>query len=160
MLNEGRTKPLDSEKAKDILHTKCSNALKAFSRNKRYIFRGIQDFDGDYGYINSSNFEDRTSANASNEYTILINDILPSWKKYPKRNIICTISGAYASDYGVTYNVFPFNGTKIGVCPSMDIWSSFAYSLGGHTLPYINNFIIRLLYYITTAVDDINKIIY
>ncbi len=79
----------------------------------------------EYAYMDSSKFKERTSAHTTNEYTILMNHILDSWKQYPKRNVICSTDDNNATTYGDTYHVFPFDNTKIGVCSNFDIWSSF-----------------------------------
>jgi hypothetical protein len=81
-----------------------------------------------------------------NLYTILMSDILDSWKKFPKRNRshICTTDVYKADAFGSTkYYVFPKNNAKIGVCSSEDIWDGF-----------INK------YDFLTAVELVRKIVY
>lgn len=123
--NSGRSKDISFDKTKEMLHKNCSQALKAWKKNKGYIYRGSYTKIGKYGYMDSSKFKERTSANTTNEYTVLINHILDSWKQYPKRNVICSTDDNNAATYGDTYHVFPFDNTKIGVCSNFDIWSSF-----------------------------------
>lgn len=63
-----------------------------------------------------------------NVYTILMSEIFHSWKDFPKRNRshICSLGLDTANKFNnCTYYVFPKNGTKIGVCPDKDIWTSF-----------------------------------
>jgi hypothetical protein len=143
ILNEGRSRKISEDRAKDLLTSKCSDSLKAWKKNDgSYIFRGVDNIN-DYLRINSSVKKERMSANTTNEYTFLINHILSSWKKYPLRNIICSTSDKNAGHYGTTYNVFPVNGTRIGVCSNEDIWFSFRKS-GILNLDNVNDFIFNL----------------
>lgn len=116
-----RSKEISGEKAVDIIRTKCRNSLKGTIIERSFVHR-IHDPQR-YLYVEPSKFE-RYSKNTSNEYTILVDHILPSWKKFPKRSksIVCRSIATYQ-----TYNfvVFPFDGSKIGVCPSNDFWYSF-----------------------------------
>lgn len=118
-INEGRSRPIDSVEKTKLLG-KCSDAIY----NKYPIFRGFDGRDEAY-VVNPSDFT-RKSANTENYYTVLI-DNLPDWKDYPKRSksIICTTDSYKARRYGNVYKVYPVDGSKIGVCPSDDIWPSF-----------------------------------
>jgi len=126
ILNEGRSKSITEEEAIDLLTTKCKKSLKIFQKQSGYIFRGV-DNNNDFLYINPNNFEDRKSRNTSNEYTEMFNYILPSWKRYPKRSIICSTDYTYSRSfgYGNTFCVFPYDGANIAVCSHTDIWNSF-----------------------------------
>jgi hypothetical protein len=94
---------------------------------------------------------ERVSANTSNVYTLLI-DNLRSWSEYPKRSrsIICSTSAFNAAGYGVhnpPHQVFPEDGAKIGVAPRSDIWNSFEKGLSEisvPTLPQFNELILTL----------------
>jgi hypothetical protein len=66
------------------------------------------------------------SLNTANYYTLIINND-PSWSAFPKRNVIASTEPR--NPYPGTYVLLPYDGTKIGVCLSYDIWMSF------HTIP-------------------------
>jgi len=144
ILNEGRSKRVNIEHAKLMLFNECSDAFKAWRRNKeKYIYRGFDASDY-YMTIDSKKFPERASANTTNEYTILFNHILKSWTKYPRRNVICSTDDINAASYGYTYFVFPVNGTKIGVCSDQDIWLSFKKGMGGRSLYRVNDFMFEV----------------
>ena len=73
----------------------------------------------------------RVAADAGNEYTLLISDILPSWRDFPKRNycIICAGLRKSAEEYLApgksVYCVLPRNGSRVAIAPSPDMWDSF-----------------------------------
>lgn len=125
ILNEGRSASISLDNAKEKLHKNCSDALKAWRKNGGYIYRGVRGMKNEYAYMDSTKYDERASANTTNEYTVLINHILDSWKQYPKRNVICITENVFASGHGATYHIFPYNGTKIGICSGFDIWESF-----------------------------------
>lgn len=117
--DENRNKILDFKEAKHILKTKCKKAFNAPSS----IYRGTMK-DLKYYLVTPSDKFLRPSAHTRNYYTLIINND-PSWSKFPKRQIICSTSKEISRGYGSLYNVFPFDGAKIGICASEDIWSSF-----------------------------------
>jgi len=122
LLKEDRSKPISKEEAEKIINTKCKASLKGTP-----IYRGKRRTSPfNFGIIDPKKYV-RTSADTLNYYTLLIDHILPEWKNYPKRSqsIICSTSPEYAKSYGSVYMVYPFDGSKIGVCPRGDIWSSF-----------------------------------
>lgn len=116
-----RSREISIEQFKKLLDTKCKK-----SKNIKNIFRGVAGVRYSYGYVEPSKFV-RKSANTDNYYTLLL-DNLSSWKKYPKRSksIVCSTNEDYADAYGWPYIVYPFDGSKIGVCSSIDIWESFS----------------------------------
>ena len=124
ILQEGRGTNLDLEDAIGIIQDYCMQAYNGYINGSR-IYRGIQ-YDTDYYFVDPKAGKPRVSANTKNYYT-LINDNSPYWKGYPKRSesLICTTNRNVAIDYGVSYVVLPYNGAKIGVCPSVDYWFSF-----------------------------------
>ena len=124
-LKENRTKTISKEEAVDIITKKCHNNTKIM-KQKAYIYRGISSFSYSTGYINSNTGSPRMSANTINYMTLLM-DNLPSWKNYPKRSrgIICSTDEFNSDSYGNVYHVFPFDNSKIGVCPKNDAWDSF-----------------------------------
>lgn len=79
-------------------------------------------------------------------------DILPSWKKWPKRSksLIFINSANAASTYGYnTYFVFPRDGAEIAVCPSTDFWFSFSHldrRLNIDGIPNFNRFFSKFLF--------------
>jgi len=126
LLKEDRSKPISKEEAERIINTKCKASLKGTP-----IYRGRYFEKGLFLEVDPKEFV-RKSADIKNFYTLLIDYILPQWKNYPKRSqsIICSTSPEYAKSYGSVYMVYPFDGSKIGVCPRGDIWYSFLKSLG------------------------------
>ena len=145
LLNEGRSKGISIDEAADTIIKHCSKALTAYY-NKSIIYRGVQE-ESNFISIDPKKHT-RESINTYNYYT-LINDNSPKWKKYPKRSksIICTTSGAEADMYGDIYVVFPYDGSKVGLCPFRDYWYSFPYmgiKAGFSKLVYFNEAIQHL----------------
>lgn len=129
-----------NDKLIKLLSTKYSNALECY-KNECVMFRANKDI-GISAIITPRH---RTSAGTDNVYTLLISEILPSWKNWPKRNnsLIFSLSYDEASRYTdwfteynkpnatieqrQLYNVFPNNDAMVAVCPYEDMWSSFKY---------------------------------
>jgi len=138
LLNEGRSKSITKEVAFETIKKKCKQAYKAY-KNGKNLYRGLEN-NIEYLFVDPKQGSLRKSANTSNYYTLLI-DNNPYWKKYPKRSqsIICTNNYSYASGYGIVYEVFPYDGAKMGVCPSRDFWFSFENTIGdGNSLNFFN----------------------
>lgn len=139
MLNEAEvTQVLTYDKARYILKKKCSEALEIYQNHGVCIYRGAT-FNGPF-ILKKPSQGSRVSANTSNHYTLLI-DNLPCWKGYPKRSksLVCSFDYYVAESYGsTTYNVFPYNGSTIGICPHGDLWTSFE-SIGISYLDQFNN---------------------
>jgi len=158
-LTEGRTQSIDKDKAFKLIDKHCSkNYDKTMGNKVSKIYRGIKNFKQDFGYINSNKGELRTSANTLNYVTLLI-DNLPSWKDYPKRSkgIICSTDEGTAYNYGETYQVFPYDNSKIGICPEHDMWDSFYNTFKGHyIIPDINELLKNTFKYYDIKVDDNN----
>jgi hypothetical protein len=120
LLTEGRTKAINKEEAKNILHTECKQAIKFYEDGNVYINRRIDDFNGLFGVIYpKKGGRGRKSRNTNNLYTLVINNS-PEWSNFPRREIICSTNTIQRD-----YMVFPFDGAKIGVCIDFDIWKSF-----------------------------------
>lgn len=124
-LNEGRSKSVTIDFARNFINKKCQDAIKGTS-----IFRGIDDYTDDYLYIDPSKSQERLSPYAEYNYYNLLLSSLPSWNKYPPRNksIICTTSyynAEHRQDGDFPFRVFPVDGSKIGVCNEGDIWEGF-----------------------------------
>ncbi len=128
-INESRSKFISNEEVKNLLHNECSDALKAFYKGKK-LFRGYYD-NKDYALsIDPKSGKPRKSAYTGSNYYTLLMDNLASWKKYPKRSqsVICSTSYTKAKEYTFSNNVyfvFPYNGSKFGVAPNDDIFTSF-----------------------------------
>jgi hypothetical protein len=128
LLESWRSKVLKPNEAFHILRTKCSEAM---SLNEPMVCRGMdklsQDQEEEEFQLSTPSKFERTSANTSNEYTLLL-DNLPSWKEYPKRSrsLICSNAkgSRYAYGFGYVGIVIPFNGAKFGVCEQNDFWKS------------------------------------
>lgn len=120
-INEGRSKSITIEEAVETIKNKCTDFIK----NGSIVYRGVDDARNAALIVSPANFE-RKSRNTSNYYTLLM-DNLPAWKSYPKRSksIICATDIEYASNMGYAYRVYMFDGSKIGVCPTNDLWESF-----------------------------------
>jgi hypothetical protein len=100
----------------------CKNWTKA----KTEIFRGMPNL-GDYVIVDPKMGDPRLSIEDTNIHLELMSN-LPSWKDYPKydRCVIGGTPGSATGTYGETvYEVVPFDGIKIGVCPYATIWESF-----------------------------------
>jgi len=129
-ITESRSRDLKREEFEKLVRTKYSDAAKRTIENKdgSVIYRGVMDV-GRYAITDPSVGKPRTSANTSNEYTLLI-DNLKVWSDYPKRSrsVVCTTASSYSQNYGDIYIVLPMNGTKIGECSGKDFWESFPYT--------------------------------
>ena len=100
-----------------------SSAIEQYKKGN-IIYRGldIRSDSFDIYHFNSIDNTERRSRNTDNYYTILINHLLPSFKEYPKRQIICSFDDGIALNYGDLFIVLPKNKSKIGVVPKQDIW--------------------------------------
>ncbi len=128
LLTEGRrSKPI---KIDDAFKWIKKNAKKSFESSKKgnIIYRGLQSDSGSL-LVDPMKGKPRKSAYVGSNYYTLLLDNLSSWKQYPKRSksIICTTDKHKAEDYGSAYIVLPKDGSKIGVCPDDDIFTSFKY---------------------------------
>lgn len=112
-----------------LLKTHCSDAWDSLGRG-HVIAKGFGSgtfSTKKYMMMNVANIE-RKSENTANAYTVFMSKVSDSWKRFPPRNrsLICATDISIARGYGTMFYVFPFNGTKIGVCPADDLWGSFA----------------------------------
>jgi len=130
LISEGRSKQIGEDETIKLLEKNCKKAMKASYKGSP-IYRGLES-SVDFAYIDPKKGSPRYSRNTANYYT-LINDNSPAWKKYPKRSesIICSTDKNYADGYGsTTYEVFPYDGAKLGVASERDYWFSFE-NIGG-----------------------------
>lgn len=137
ILSEDAGKPIKTKQIKTpnalqkLVNGEYSEAFQK-ALNGICIYRGCHDKDPVIGheYVVATPGL-RKSQNTTNEYTMLMSDILPAWKEYPKRtrSFICTNSIDRVDDYmrnlEDAFLVLPKNGAKIGVCPERDLWFSF-----------------------------------
>jgi hypothetical protein len=122
-LNEKRGRSVTYEQALDFIKKNCQDAVNSWRKGYK-IFRGVSSPYGEYGIIKPTT--ERPSANTYNFYTLIINND-PSWKQFPKRQVICTTDPQTADGYGNIYLVLPVDGAKIGICKTNDIWDSLTY---------------------------------
>jgi len=132
---KSRVRPLDEDKAIDLLRANCQDAMKKWVNGNTVIQRYATTYkDLKFGYVDSSNLPDRLSRNTSNYYTHIINND-SKWKRFPRRQMIGMVK--VHMDIPRSYDhvfVFPYNGVKVGVCPSSDIWPSFKYLYNNHNM--------------------------
>lgn len=128
----------------DLLKKDYSSAFDKYLTGHK-IYRGMKagsNVENNILIADSSKAPPRRSANTHNFYTYII-DNSKDWKRFPKRSMsfICSTNARSAGSYGIVYQVFPVNGTKIGVCPSRDFWAAFEHEprFHGHSLFTINN---------------------
>jgi len=133
-INEGRSQKIEQSKALEIIRKNCNQILSNYKKTGRYIYRGLEN-DTYTLYIDPKK-SIRKSANTKNYYTLLIDHIWKEWSDYPKRSqsIICTNNLVTAEGFGSPYIIFPYNNSKIGICPSEDLWISFNNVLNSQTL--------------------------
>jgi len=121
-LKEG-IEELDLESYKSLIEGDYSDAYKLVQEGN-VIYKGMYEIFQDQPYF-FTRIKNRQSANVPNYYTLWINNH-DDWARFPNRNVIGTTSEKFAEPYGFfTLVILPKNGTKIGVCPSDDIWYSF-----------------------------------
>lgn len=126
LLTEGRTHPINYNQAVDWARENCPQYLHNKKQNDYAIYRGSKSSQR-IVFGDPSQFNPRVSANTSNEYTLLI-DNLSNWSAYPKRgwSFICTTFLPDASDYGTPFLACPNDNAIVGVAPKSDLWGSFA----------------------------------
>lgn len=131
---------VEIEDSREVLLSKYRDkinfALDKFLLYNTAIYRGSFTYGGsNIIYTNPTTRPTlrRSAMNIGNYYTIWI-DNNPKWQDYPKRSksLICSTSLKTAKSYGDPIVVVPLINTKIGICPTVDIWKSFKliYSLG------------------------------
>ena len=145
---------LDIKDLEDYVNKFC----KDFSWKDAPIYRGIHNSDNVL-LINPKAIE-RESANTQNYYTWIL-DNSPFYNKYPKRSqsLICATNKDIAEDFGSSvWRVIPFDGSKISMCNSSDLWEAFGEVekvLGDENTYSLNDFNIDLdiLYEMVFAVS-------
>ena len=135
--------PEELDKIKELLETKYSDVYNYYiGKNEA----AKNDFNLMYrshktnGMWFTAKPEFRKSLGSTNVHTVLMSEILPSWKKYPKRNH-CFIGstdinssdtyiegeGNYNGEKRNFYVILPKNNTKIALCYRDDLWNSFEF---------------------------------
>ena len=111
---------VDEEKIWDLLNTHCQDAL-----GKLPIVRGMNRFEKGYGVVHGEAGH-RESANTTNHYTVILDEVLP--ENFPKRSksIICSNweNRSHSKNYGFLYAIVPFDGVSIGICPEGDMFAT------------------------------------
>jgi len=133
IINEAQVKPytkeeLDLSKLNEFLEKNCSDA---YNYSPPVLWGGFRvERNGSHAkpwLIDPSSGERRSenTMNGSNQYTLIM-DNSPYLKNYPKRSksFIGSTSFTVARSYGEPCAIFPVNGTKIAVCPYMDLWDT------------------------------------
>lgn len=90
---------------------------------KNVIYRGIKKGTKEkYLFIEPSEHI-RVSEYTENWYMLLM-EILPQWKKFPKlsKSIICTTYVSEADNWGDAYRVYPYDGAVLAVAPYRHFW--------------------------------------
>jgi len=127
-----RSKALTIAQVVKELRKYCSESISMVHEPLK-IWRGMQDDRASVLRIDTS-VGKRKSENTSNHYTELM-DHSPLYAGWPKRSksLICTTDVNYAADFGTPYAIFPYNGMKIAVCPTYDLWQLRVDSAGFHS---------------------------
>lgn len=112
---------LDIDRAVELLNKHCRESLATIEHP---LWRGMRNHTKPIVMIDPSTGE-RRSTNTTNYYTQIMSHS-PYFEGWPKRNksLICSTSIDGAGGYGCLYAIFPFDGAKIAVCPSWDIWQT------------------------------------
>lgn len=104
-----------------------SDQITAYYKGKNAIYRGMKNI-GDVAVADGNKIKRQSAYAQNNLYTMLMSEILPSWREYPKRSnsFICTNSTKYSNYYGTDrYHIIPLENQKIAVCSDSDIWGAF-----------------------------------
>ena len=132
-------KPNTVEEAIATLNEHCKDALWMLQENTP-IYRGEKSVPQEAlktGFMTvDTSATERKSQNTKNYYTVIL-DNNPLMKDYPKRSrsFICSTRLSYASGFaggqsGAALIVVPFDGVKIGMCGSYDMWETHVQLLG------------------------------
>lgn len=130
---KANTERLEVTKTIDYLKANCSDAFDAYAKGKA-IYKGFSSDRERVTIVDASKIQ-RTSQNTNNIYTYFTSNVSQKWKAFPPRNrsLICSTHYGTAYNYaratGTVYVIFPFNGAKIGVCPTYDMWDSFGVTM-------------------------------
>ena len=124
---EPKYERIDSDSLIETIKKYCSDAMWMVEKNKPFwrgdgsVMRQIED---ERMMMVDTSATMRMSENTSNYYTVIL-DGHPGYSKFPKRSrsFIAATNEHVAFGYAEkAYALIPFNGTKIGVVGSPDIW--------------------------------------
>lgn len=121
-----RTSTTSMLEAIDFIKINCSEIVQRYKKNRKRIYRGIPTASyNDFFFFGNTDISKRKSRNTENYYTLIM-DNSPIMKEFPKRSesFICSSDASYASNFGKLTIAFPVNGTKIGICPTSDLWDT------------------------------------
>lgn len=122
-INYKSTEKFGENLSEDEFNEMYAKNCKIHMRTINKLYRGINNnllyiYQNPAGHI-------RHSIEPQNIHVTLMSE-LESWKDYPKYNqSIIGSPSSYLKGYGTVYEIIPFDNTKIGICPSGTIWSSF-----------------------------------
>ncbi len=137
-----RTVPLSYTEFLDLYNKNC----KLFNPSSMMIYRGNRQLeDAKFGFADPRSSSPRPSRNTYS-FTMWLMESMDEWSKYPLRSksLICSTDYGYASGYGKTFNVIPYDNAKIGVCASMDFFDSMSKGSQIEVSSY-NGFINRII---------------
>ena len=122
-LNEKYRDEITLKKAVKIFKEKCKNV----DLENGVLYRGVySNYGSDFNILTGEDGE-RKSANTTNHYTKIIDHNLKG-TDYPLRSksTICSTDDDYARVFSAAdpLVLIPFDGVKIGVCASDDMWES------------------------------------
>jgi hypothetical protein len=113
---------LTPEKANKIIRTKCSDYYN-HALNGYYLYRGVEKIAGPILIDPSKRL--RKSLSYGKPFMDMV-DNFPEWKDYPKRSRALMLSTSathanmFATKTGMVCTVFPFDGSRLAVCPTKD----------------------------------------
>jgi hypothetical protein len=144
---------LDDNEAISYIKNNCMDAFDS----SWPLYRGLHSGRRDDFVVYKVRDVTRVSPYAENNIYNLLLSNLPSWKKYPQRNLsyVCTTDMHEAETRGsdgICYVVLPVNGTKVGICPENDIWYSFSDSFD--ELNKLNYHLKELFGYVGIQIKD------
>lgn len=124
---ESRSTELSEDEFRKILKSEC----KDFIKNPMILQRSKKKPSSQYSFIDPSKFirtqlKDET-VGVQTQHHLLLMENLPSWNKFPLRSksIIGVTNESMNTSYGFhRYLVIPFDGSKFGVAPGEDLWTS------------------------------------
>ena len=127
ILKEAQITPYQRETLSgDITGILAEHCSDAYQTARTPIWRGTGRNKAEIMMLDPSTGT-RRSENTTNYYTMLM-DNSPYMKGFPKRSnsLICTTRRKVAESYGngKAYAIFPYNGTKIAICPGSDLWDT------------------------------------
>ena len=117
------------EKAIELIKAHCKDARIGYP-----LWRGTKKAQEE-AYVIQGDLGERTSANTTNHYSLIMDQFLPA-QGYPARGKSIILAAhdniVYARTYGKVYAIFPYDGVPIGVVPTEDIWY-VRFKMGGET---------------------------